>query len=238
MYLSTLNANKNMANKQIMAATNVPLKTLQPNRNIITYNPFDRLAQNAKAESNSVGERVGNAYSDPNKQMAAKLEMFNKGEKAAAGFREKGTELYNKGIQAQSDADYKTSTNNRAINDFNIASIKAGVNKANLVEANKLNADNTAFTALTHGTLKNLQNRKNEKDYSGLVNMQIGDEYKGLRNESKLYDETALAKAAADYKVIYDKAKAEGKDIKEWNMSDQYNELLKGREQFGTKMEN
>jgi hypothetical protein len=115
--LEGLRAVNQATGKQIQAATNVATKTLQPNQRIITYNPYDRLAQNAKAESNSIGERVGNSYSDGNKQMAAKLEMFNKGETAAGAYREKGTELYNKGIQAQANADYKTAVGNNAISD-------------------------------------------------------------------------------------------------------------------------
>jgi hypothetical protein len=90
---------------------------MQPNQRIIMYNPYDRMAQNVKAVANTVGNRTGNAYSDGNKQMAAKLQMFTKGEEAAAGYREKGTELYNNGIQAQANADYKTLVGNIAIAD-------------------------------------------------------------------------------------------------------------------------
>lgn len=163
------------------------------------YNPYDRMAQNVKTEANTVGNSTGNAYSDGNKQMAAKLQMFTKGEEAAAGYRERGTELYNKGIQAQANADYKTLVGNTAIADWNNASIKEGANKANLIEANRIAQRYQIKNDLGLSYLKNLTNRKREKDYSELIAMQTGDEYKALRDKSKLYDDAAFAKAETDY---------------------------------------
>jgi len=198
MYLNTRMTNKNVAQAQM---TTPALRSLLPNQNIVNYNPYDRKETSVKAEANTLGNRTAGKFSDSNKQLLFNLALFEKGEAAAAGYREKGTELYNKGIQAQNTSNYNTQVKNIGIADYNIAAIKQTNDANGKVTAAMLAGNGNAFNNLTKGFLLNKQVRDNKKDYTALYDLQTGDEYKGLKTAASLWDQTAENKILEAYKT-------------------------------------
>ena len=177
LYVNTLNANKNAVNKNIQAATNVPLKTMLPNQQLRMYNPYNDMAKQAEVGANKMGSREA-VTSNANINNATKLEAYTKGQDVASKYRIQGAGAINNAMQQQQNADYKTLATNIGISDQNVAAIRQGQSRALQEEGQLGIANNAALNNLLLSFQKNAAYKQQNQYNKGIYDILSDPKYR------------------------------------------------------------
>ena len=177
LYMNTVNANKNTVNKNIQAATNVPLKTMLPNQQLRMYNPYNDMAKQAEVGANKMGSREA-VTSNANINNATKLEAYTKGQDVASKYRVQGAGAINNAMQQQQNADYKTLATNIGIGDQNVAAIRQGQSRA-LQEEGQLGI--AALNNLLLSFQKNAAYKQQNQYNKGIYDILSDPKYKAAK---------------------------------------------------------
>lgn len=228
LYLSTLNANRVKASKDVQAYLNTPLKTLAPNQHVRTFDTSGQQAQQAIASANRVGNRAANASASMNVGNATRAEMWMKGQELASKLRMQGSGIINQGMQKQSDSDYKTKVYNLGVADANQASIKTGQSKALMTEGMLPVAQNKAFNVWALANNQNAGIKEGNQYKKAMFDLSQDPNYKlAVEDYTKLSDEINNP-----FRKEFDTKQAvAGVTPQQWESSDYYknwvNELKK-----------
>lgn len=234
MYANTVNANKAKASKDIQAYTNVPLKTLMPNQQLIQYNPYNQMAKETEAGANTLGARQARSTSNANVGNASQLESYLKGQQAASKYRGQGAATTADYLNKQQTADFKTLAGNIGNSDANLAAIRGGQSKALMTKGMLGVANNTALNNLLLAGSKNLGVKEYKRNLGEMYKYE-SDPKRGEAYDmyTKITDDANAQYGLAKYQADYEKYKtAAGTDkIVPFEESQHYKNYLNAKQQ-------